>query len=292
MTFVTRQMEISLRLASGSLNSNTDNVVNLAGHKCDLLIENAGSVLVRSLAQLRIYGMSQSDMFHFSTQGRTAIQQKNDEISISAGDSLSGIREVFSGTMNYAIVNMVGAPEISLEISAVPGFVHQMLPEAANSYPGNGAVADIIKNLAQRMGFGFENHGVTAQLSNHYLHGTAINQIEDVAKAAGIICCMERGVVKIWPNAGGQGGPVIDLSPSTGLIGYPTFNPYGITAEMEFRADLQVGRKINLTTSVPQASGEKFIARVSHELSTQTHQGPWKSTVVLTEKGNAIVGYR
>lgn len=289
MAFVARQIDISLRLASGSLNSNGDNVVNLAGHKCDLLLENVGSALLRSQAQLRIYGMSQSDMYKFSTQGRTAIQLKNDEITIHAGDALSGVREVFTGTMNYAIVNMAGAPDVSLEINAVPGQFYQMLPAAANSYPGAGSVADIIKGLAAQMGFGFENHGVTTQLSDHYLHGTLINQIDDVARAAGIICCMERGVVKIWPNDGEQNSPVIDLSPQTGLIGYPTFNPYGLTADMEFRADLQVGRKVRLTTSVPQASGDKIIARVRHELSTQTHQGAWKSTVVLTEKGNAIV---
>lgn len=285
MTFVTREIELSLRLAKGSLDDDGNNVVNLAGHKCDLIIENAGGGLAKSNAQLRVYGMAFSDMNKFATRGMNPMQVRNDELAIKAGDALSGMREVFSGTMNYAIPNLAAAPDVSMEINAVPGLFFQMQPAAANTYPGTADVASIIQGLATQMGFGFENHGVTTKISNHYLHGTLMYQLEDVLDSAGIICCIERGTIKIWPNSGGQNAPVIGLSAQTGLIGYPTFTRTGIQVEMEFRNDLALGRQIALTTSVPKASGTWYIQYMRHELSTQTHQGAWKTVASLAGEG-------
>lgn len=287
MTLVTRQIDLTLTLSKGSLTHTGENQVKLRGHKCDLYIENPGSGLGRNSAQLRVYGMSQADMEKFSTNGRNMFDIQHNEISIDAGDSVNGMKQVFVGTLAYAAVCYNAAQDVYMDINATPGLYHQMTGAAANSYPGQADVASIVEGLAKQMGFAFENHGVNTQLSDHYLCGDLISQLQDVVHAAGIRCCIEQGVVKIWPGNSAQKLPIIDLAPHTGLIGYPSFTRYGLAVEMEFRNDLQIGRRVNVSSSVPGASGVWYIHSLRHEISTQTHQGPWKTSVGLTTQGLA-----
>ena len=285
MPFVTRQIDLSLALASGALNERGDNAITLRGLRAEVLINNVGSELAFSRAQLRVYGMKMEDMQRFNTLARNVIQQRNDEITISAGDALTGVRQVFSGTISYANVNLFGAPNVCMDIAATPGLYYRMLAAAPNSYPGQSDVAEIIGSLAGRMGFAFENHGVSVRISDHYTSGTLIDQLWDVAETAGILCSIENKTVRIWPNNGSIKGPPIEVSPQTGLIGYPTFTPVGLRVEMEFRNDILVGRKLNLISSVPQASGEWYINNMTHELSTMSHQGPWKTVALISKQG-------
>jgi len=287
MTFVTRQIDLTLTLADGQLNDQGDNSVSLKGLRCDVLISNVSSGLSLSNAQLRVYGMNMADMQKFNTIARNVLRQRNDEISIAAGDEMTGVREMFAGTISYANVNLYAAPNVCMDVFASPGRYYQMLPAAANTYPGRSDVATIIQALAVRMGFSFENHGVTAQLSDHYLHGTLIDQLWDVANAAGIICSIENRVIRIWPNKGALNDPLIEVSPSTGLIGYPTFTPVGLRVEMEFRNDVTVGRRMKLTSSLPQATGEWYINNMQHELSTQAPDGPWRTVALISKEGLA-----
>lgn len=287
MTLAIRQIDITLTLAQGQLTKDGENQVSLRDHKCDLIVLNPGAELGRNSAQLRVFGMSMSDMSKFATAGRNVFEIQQNEISISAGDAVNGINQIFLGTVAYGAVVTNGAPDVFLDLNATPGLFYQMSSAAANSYPGVGDVAEMVEGLATQMGFAFENHGVTTKLSNHYLCGDLISQLRDVVESAGIYCCIEVGVVKIWPSNGAQNRPVIALAPHTGLIGYPSFTRYGLTAEMEFRGEIQVGRRINLTTHLAGASGLWAVHSVSHELSTQTHQGPWKTVVGLTTQGLA-----
>lgn len=287
MPFVTRQIDLSLALASGALNERGDNAITLRGLRAEVLINNVGSELAFSRAQLRVYGMKMEDMQRFNTLARNVIQQRNDELTISAGDSLTGVRQIFAGNIAYANVNLMSAPNVCMDIAATPGLYYRMLAAAPNTYPGQSDVATIIQSLATRMGFAFENHGVTAQISDHYTHGTLIDQLWDVAETAGILCSIENKTVRIWPNNGAVDDVAIEVSPQTGLIGYPQFTPVGLRVEMEFRNDVIVGRKLRLISSVPQATGEWYINNMTHDLSTQTPNGPWKTIALISKQGLA-----
>lgn len=287
MAFAQRQIDLVLALANGTLNDRNDNIVSLKGLRCDVIVMNTASDLAKSSAQIRVYGLNMDTMQKFNTVGRNVIQQRNDEITISAGDAVRGIREIFRGTIAYANVNLHSAPHVPLDMFATPGLFYQMLPSAANSYPGQVDVASIVSGLATRMGMAFENHGVTTKVADHYLHGTLMDQLLDVCRAANIVCSLENNTVRIWPNDSFLDEPAIEVSSSSGLIGYPTFTPVGLRVEMEFRNDVLVGRRMNLKSSVPQATGEWYINNMQHELSTLTPHGPWKTVALISQMGLA-----
>jgi len=288
MTFVTREIELSFRLKQGELADKKENVVQLKGHRAELILETSGGVLSTSDLQLRVFGMKASDMNAFSTSQLLPLATKNDAISISAGDSIHGVKKIFDGTIVSALVNYRGMPDVAFDVNARPGYFYQVAPAAANSYKGSADVASIVESLAKQMGYAFKNEGVTARLSNPNFPGTLIQQLKSVANAARIICKIENGIVTIWPNGQGFGEEPIEIGPNNGLVGYPTFIPAGIQIVTEFNPDLSQGRIVHLQTSIEKARGEWVIQAMRHELSTLQAQGPWFTTVNLAKVGYAL----
>ncbi|WP_374441429.1 baseplate hub protein [Pseudomonas panipatensis] len=292
MPFINREIQISFQLAEaktkeqdgGKLNAHGDNVVNLQNHRCQVIIENSGGNLSMGCMQLRVYGMKESDMNHFSTPvGRLGV--RNDTIRLSAGDVKTGLHQVFEGTIGSAVVNYNGLPDVAFDVYAQSGLFEQIAPTAANSYRGDTDVATILEALAKKAGLAFRNYGVNIKLSNPNLPGTLIDQIRSVTEAACIPSSLENGVLSIWPNDGGTDAPAIELAPHTGLVGYPSVTAYGIKVVTEFNPALHLGAKVHLSSNVPKTRGTWRVQNMRHELATETLGGQWFTTVMLAEPG-------
>lgn len=292
MPFIKREIQLSFQLAQtktkeqevSKLNDQGDDVVNLQNHRCQIIVENPGGNLSMSCMQLRVYGMKELDMHHFTTPvGRLGV--RNDIVRVSAGDIGVGLHKVFEGTIGSAVVNYDGMPNVAFDVYAQAGLFEKTKPAAANSYEGSTDVATIVEALAKQAGLAFKNYGVTTKLSDPNLPGTLIDQIRSVVRAAHIPCSIENGVISIWPNDGGSDAPAIDLSAHTGLVGYPTVTPAGIKVVCEFNPNLHLGAKVQLSSSVPKVSGTWRVQRMRHELSTEEPGGPWFTTMLLAEPG-------
>lgn len=292
MTFINREVQMSFQLAeaktkaqdNGKLNVRGDNVVNLQNHRCQLIIENPGGNLSLSSMQLRVYGMKESDMNHFSTPaGRLGV--RNDIIRVCAGSAGGALHKVFEGTIGSAVVNYDGMPDVAFDVYAQACLFEQIAPTAANSYQGVADVATILEALAKKAGLAFRNYGVNTKLSNPYLPGTLINQIRSVTEAAHIPSTIENGALSIWPNDDGTDAPAIQLAPHTGMIGYPSITAYGIKVVTEFNPAFHLGAKVELNSRVPKTSGLWRVQNMRHELSTETPGGQWFTTVMLAEPG-------
>jgi len=260
-------------------------MIDLRGHRCEAIIENAGGNLSLGRMQLRIYGMSAADMNRLSTSHLMPMEVRGDAISLSAGSSDKGLAKVFDGTVLSACVNYQGMPDVAFDIYAQVGFLYQAKPAASNSYQGAADAVVIIESLAKQMGFAFKNNGVNAVLVDQYLSGDLIQQLRTVTEAARIPCSIENGVVTIWPNDQGTDDSALEISPSTGMVGYPTFTRAGILVTTEFRPEVTLGRKINVQTSVEKARGEWRVQNTRHELSTLIPQGPWFTSMNLSKPG-------
>lgn len=288
MTFAIREISLTMALAEKALNESGDSIVTLRGHRCEAIILNSGGTLNLGEMQLRIYGMKLADMNKFSTNHLLPLGVRGDSLSMSAGDSINGMKQVFDGTIVSACVNYQGMPDIAFDVNVRPGFLHQLKPAAANSYEGDTDVASIVEALAKQMGYAFKNNGVSVKLSNPNLPGTLIQQLQDVTEAARILCKIENGTVTIWPNGTGLDDGPLEIGPTTGLVGYPTFTRTGIQITSEFNPGLFLGRQITVRSSVEKASGPYFVQALRHELSTVHPHGPWFTTVNLAAPGYGL----
>ncbi|MDN8598613.1 hypothetical protein Q0A17_04145 [Citrobacter sp. S2-9] len=253
--------------------TNGTNQLSLSGIRMMANIESFG-IFEQGTCNLRVWGMNPDDMNTLATLAiRMGISRNG--LTLLAGDDEKGMTQVFTGTIFDAYTDYNSLPDVAFCIDSSPGWFEKMAPAAANSFQGVTDVATIMKSLAAAAGFAFINHGVTVQLDNHYLCGTIMAQIQDVATATGIGCRLANDTVEIWPEGDFTDEESIVLSPETGLVGYPEFDPYGLSITSEFNPDLVYGRKVTVQSSNLQACGDYGISQCVHSISAKLPGGPW-----------------
>jgi hypothetical protein len=289
MSFAKRAINIRFLLNNDVLSSNNTNTLDLTGYQCELTVSNPGAVLVAQTLQMHIYGMSPADMNQFSTDGLNALSVRDDQVIVSAGDVGGNIRQIFAGTITAAFSDYSGMPDVAFVVSAQAAFFHKIQPSNANSFKGEADVATIISGLCKQIGFTPHNNGVNTSVTDQYLKGSIIEQINKICDIAGIACAIEGTNVYIWPNSGTRDNQTFTISPENGRVGYPTFTPMGIQVKTLFNSDLQTGRQIIVKSSIPKAAKDDWVVQnATHDLSTLTNDGPWFTIINLVKRGYAL----
>jgi hypothetical protein len=200
---------------------------------------------------------------------------------IAAGDDETGMKVVFSGTIDQAWGEFQGIPEVPLNVMGVSGLSALVKPVGALSFVGPADVADIMESLSVTMELSFENNGVTAQLSNPYFPGTALMQVRECARAADINFAIDRGTLAIWPKKGARGGDIPLISPiENDMVGYPTFSSNGLGITTLFNPNVKAGGHIQVQSSLKVACGTWYVPAVTHELESETPGGAWFTQMI------------
>lgn len=285
MSYQKRKITVNFTLSEDDFGDGNDSLT-ISGLRVEAQIDNAGGVSGSTL-YAKIYGMKESDMNKCCTYAQVYGVIKNIAVTMTAGDEASGMSQVFQGTIFNGLIDYNEAPNVPLVIQAKSGFVEQILPAASNSSPGSTNVASMIEAIAKSIDFGFTNNGVNTSLSNHYSWGSPVEQIRDIARAAGIDLSIENRIVSIWPTGGVKDNQMVHLSPSEGLVGYPTYLGYGYSITAIFTPDIVRGRRLRLLSASPRANGDLYIQAVSHLISSEIPGGPWftMSTLTSTSSG-------
>lgn len=234
---------------------------------------------VSTNADVKIFGMKREFMnalttIFFNVGAGRDIVFNNMIIEADSGD---GYVQVFSGMITEAQPEYRGAPNVYFGIQAIVGYRYQIFPVPPQSFQGSVSVADIVAGLAAKMGYAFENEGVTAQLSNPYLSGTYWDQLSRVCTTAGILYTVAGDTLVIYPpNSPRTSVPILTLSPGSGLIGYPTLEKFGIVITSLFNPGLQAGGRIRIVGSdIPNANGLWYPFMVDHQLEANVPGGSW-----------------
>jgi hypothetical protein len=260
------------------------NTVVLEGYRASVTIDLAGVDLGMSHMACRIWGVPKHLMDLIDTRGNktdlAGVQPMN--IKIAADDGCGQFVDVYIGHVIYAFPDYNAAPNAPIEIQASSANRFIWDAPAASSYKGEFDVATAIEGLAKRMGFAFENAGVTEKLSNQYVWGSTLNQIRTLARAARVVCLIANQKVKIWPNGKTNGYPVLKLSPQTGLIGYPRWEHTGITITHLFNQNIVSGTEVQLDTSIEAQQGRWYVHMpIRHMLDAEMPNGKWQTEARL-----------
>jgi hypothetical protein len=288
-----KSLRFQITLGTGSSN----NQLTLEGFRATVEIEKAGGVQNNTL-HARIYGVSQSDM-----NSLTVLQYQADQLAIAStgpGGSLTrdnisvwaidGQQEtqIFMGTVSTAWGNYQLMPDVFLELQAISGLANQLIPVPPSSYQGTADTATVMSQLAATMGYAFENNGVSVPLSNLYLPNTALEQARALAHEAGCWLYLDPPLLAITPAYTARNTAVVpEISPQSGLIGYPTFGSgYGgpsICFQTLFNPAITFGGQIEVVSSLTRACGSWIVNSIAHSLSSETPGGRWFSTVAASK---------
>jgi len=203
---------------------------------------------------------------------------------VTAGDSGGNMSLAFAGVIMDSWPDYSNVPEVSLNVTAFTGLLAQMKPIVSSSYPGSTDVADIMKDLAGKMGYTLENNGVKVMLSSPYLPGTARMQALAAADAADIFVVFDddNGVMAIRPKQGARNGTAPTLDPTNGtLIGYPSYiGPGQIGLECLYNPAIRWMGNVNVQNSfVSGANGTWRVNNLTHNLESQIPDGAWFSEI-------------
>ena len=295
-SYVERQIRITITLGKGTFGTTGMNKVTLPLLRTFVTIQKAGMPSF-DRAEIRVYGVTQSIMNAVSTLGiPLPMVRANNTVLVEAGDAVNGLATVYSGYIQQAWQNLDGPPETFFQIIAYGGSLEAVAPAPPSSFPGTADVATIMSGLATQMGWNFENNGVQVQLASPYFAGTAMQQAQRLARAAGIEMYVDSGshTIAIWPRNGTRGGLVPLISAASGMVGYPRFRDQGMGFTTLFNPSIRIGGQVLMRSTLGAASSTPangaseadsqkggpngywmVIAPLTYDLAAQVPNGPW-----------------
>lgn len=263
---------------------NGSNTITLSGSRASVRIQSSGTPK-GSVAQVSVFGLTPNLMNQLSTLGLAFQLVPQNTLVIRAGDAISGLATVFIGTIRSASADFNQAPDVAFNFDCLAGLVNAVAPFKASSFPQPTDVGTIMSGLAQQLSLGFENNGVKVTLPPSYFAGSARDQVFKVARDAGIqvdpdaIGAAGSLVLAIWPKGGSRNTSVPLVSPTTGMIGYPSYTAYGILVKTIFNPQIGFGGQIKVESSLPKATGNWVILRLDHALDSMMPGGLWESSM-------------
>lgn len=279
-------LKFVITLGTGQFGSSKGNRVTLVGYRSSVDIDKAGGMMMGVL-RAKIYGVSQGDMNSVTTLTWKVRSWIPNTVEVFAIDGPVETL-VFAGNIVNAWGEYSSMPDVYLNIYAQSAFYNQMLSVAPRSFKGSVNVAKVMGQIAAEAGLAFENNGVNLQLTDVYLPNTGIEQAKDLARAAGIDWYLDDKVLAICPRNGARVAIIPKISPSSGLVGYPTYDGVGVNFRSIFNPAVTFGGALDLETDIQQASGRWIASSIAHNLSAETPGGPWFSTIRGNQSGLAI----
>ncbi|WP_369788306.1 hypothetical protein [Rouxiella sp. WC2420] len=278
MTYQKRDITYEFTLAQGTFDDSS-NTLTISNCKSELTLGAYGSSAGNQL-NLKIYGLSLEYMAKLSYKGQLGLGIAQNLMKVTVNDQV-----LFLGTIVAAYSDFNQMPDAPLILDARATGYEQSVVCAPTFKKGPANVADMIAALAKLMGYSFSNNGVTTVEDSPHYNGSAVDQINAIAKNNGIELDMRQGSITIWPEDGARDTTKLFVSPESGLIGYPYFAMQGINFTTMFSSELIYGREVELKTDLPDASGDYIIKQgTTHYLSTWVEGGPWFTMVVAGPK--------
>jgi len=294
VAFVQRLLTATFVLGEGAFGNSGNNTVTISGAgnntpRMSCRISKAGGNAMPT-AQATIYGMSLSQMNALSTLGLLATIQRRNSITIQAGDSNTTPATVFQGTIQNAWVDAGSQPDVCFQVEAFGLMIQAVTPAQPTSVGSQVNVTTLLSSLASQMNLTTEFNGVSVLLPSVYYAGSPLIQARQIVHDAGLDWNSgDNGVLAVWYPGFFRTGTIPIISPSTGMIGYPTFNSNGIQVRTLFNPNVFMGSQIQVQSSLQGASGTWGVYGVDHDLEANMPHGAWFSTIQAAPPGYVAV---
>ena len=250
----------------------------------------------------QIFGMTATDMNTLTSLiwDTSVITQSGNSFSFNKIQvfAVDGTQEtlVFNGEILNCWGVYSGMPDTFLYIAAQIGYESLVQPAGPLSIASDTDVATVMKQITSAMGYQFENNGVNIPISKGtYLGNTLMEQARSLMQAYRFwmyLSSSNPNTLAIVPYGKTRLAAVPLISSQTGLQGYPVFNTTGVILDTLFNPAVVFGGTVHVESSIPKATGDWIVVSMSHQLSSQTQGGMWKSTInaVSPKTGESYVG--
>lgn len=231
----------------------------------------------KNSADVRIYGLSLSDMEQLTFLSFMPGEYRKNHIMIEAGNVGEELSVAFKGDITAASADFSSSPDIVMKFAALTAGWSVLINSSPTSVDGYETAEKLIASFAKEAGFAFVNEGVTESVRNATFSGSQIQKAQQVADEVGAELLIDDETITLMPWDKPRGDAVL-LKKDTGMIGYPSFTQDGITCECFYNQRLRLGGQVRVESVVPRATGYWKITKLEHSLAAYT-DGEWKSKI-------------
>jgi len=288
-SFQTKELRVTFTLGQGgnTFPGTTSNQLVLTGLRTIATISGAFGFLTQ--LDLEVYGMRSDDMNALSVitgvPGFPTAIGKNQVLL--EGNQGSGWFTLFNGLILEGGPEYRQMPEVFYHCQAVPAPYFQGIGTSTPlSYPSGAQVSQVASDIASTMGMNVQNNGVTGSVpKGAYFPGAPLDQLKQLSANSGQFAwtidpantnSTTGTLVLMAKNQPRTGGTSLTLSPTSGLIGYPTIESFGIGIVALFDPALLLGAQFAISGSdIPAANGTWMAYQLSYQLEQLAFGGQW-----------------
>ena len=305
-SFAQKQLRVTFILSNNAQFSSGGNTLQVVGLRTVATIRASGAGIAPQ-ASIQIFGMKQSDMNALTMLAWQALAiQRNTIILDASSDGGQNWNTVFQGQITTSGPDYTSAPDVPLRVEATTLYFELLTPGAPLSYTGATSVATIAGQIAKKLGYFFQNNGVTAQLNSPYLPNSSVDQLKTVCAHAGVDLYMHPsggpngiGIIAISNKGQPSAGTPVLLTPESGLESYPTLEYWGFTVRALYNPAFVFGGQVTVkgsdvlgpsgTEYALGANGTWWIYKITHQLESMKLNGVWRSELGCTSFQNQVI---
>lgn len=244
-----------------------------------------GNGAITPTAQVTVYGLPIETMNKFFRVQWNTMSAILNKIKVEVGEQGGELTSIYEGNITFATVNMDAAPDVSLVITSQMAIVEKMTvtPPFMLAKGESADVADIARYLATDSGYEFVNNGVTHIVTDLTLNGSNIEKIERLATMCDFDLYIEQKTITICKKGEAREIKIPVISPTTGLIGYPSPDIRGISFSCLYDPIVRFGGIVTLKDSLIEiANADWRIYGLVSVLEANIPQGKWQHNVNAT----------
>lgn len=274
-SFTEKTIKVTVFLREGDF-GNGNNTVTYEGLPTEVDISKSGGK-DGCKASITLYGMKLDTARQMTMLAFRKLQTYNNVIVVEAGTKGQKLDNVFQGEIVTAVPSIENE-NLVFKIEARCGHYPNLIPTPPVSVQGETTVDKLMAQFAKEAGYGYENRGITASVSNSVFYGSPIQKAQQLATQMNFdLLLIDRKMI-IQPYEAQPKGTIPLISKESGLIGYPSFTNDGVQCTALFNPDFELGSYFELKTILPHASGIWKINKLSTKLSAYLPSGTeWQS---------------
>lgn len=241
-----------------------------------------GAGNITPTAQISIYGLTIATMTPLMRIQWNTMQAILNTIQIEVGDKSDKVLSLaYEGNITFAKIDTSNAPTMCLQIESQMAIVETLTPRQPNTYTKGQDGAMVIQQLAQSMGYQFSNNQASHILTSDVtMEGSYLSRIQLLATNCDFDLYTEQRSITICQRGFARTVKIPVITPTTGLIGYPSPDIRGITFRCMYSPLVQFGGIVRIADSlIPTCNGDWRIYGVRAVLETNVGSGRWEMEV-------------
>lgn len=244
------------------------------------VLSNFGNGAIHPTANITIYGLPMDKIDKIIRIRWGSNNMLLSKVRIEVAEQGEDLKPFYFGFITFARLDTSSAPDIALIIESTLTEDQKQTLRNGSDFDAGTKLADAIEQLATEMGYQFENNGVEKVIDYTSLNDTNLAKIQKLCTDHNIELYIEEKLIAIAPKGYPRNLSKPIVSPSNGLLSYPTSTVQGVNFKCLYNPLIRFGGPLEIKDSVVKmANGDWHVIGLRTHLEANMPNGEWSMEV-------------